>query len=191
MRVFKPAFAEIVLKTFGWTMDGELPDIPKMVVIAAPHTSNWDLFFMLALSWRRRLHVHWMGKNSIFKKPFGPLMRSFGGIPIERSKTHGAVHQAVDAIKRADRIILTVPAEGTRGAVEYWKSGFFVIAEQADVPVVLGYLDYRHKRGGFGPAIDPKIGKRAMMDEIRTFYADKLAKYPDGFVTPKLRDENE
>ena len=159
------------------------------MLIAAPHTSNWDLVYLLALSEVFGVRVSWMGKDAIFRPPFGWLMRRLGGIPVVRHQRGNLVAQATHRFATSPDLALVVPAEGTRGAVEHWKSGFYHIARSADVPIVLGYLDYARRRGGFGPSLLATGDVRKDMDQIREFYADKIGKYPDQFAEPRLREE--
>jgi 1-acyl-sn-glycerol-3-phosphate acyltransferase len=116
-------------------------------------------------------------------------MKRLGGIPVVRSKRTNLVAQATQRFATSQDLALVVPAEGTRGAVEHWKSGFYHIARGADVPIVLGYLDYARRRGGFGPSLRATEDVRKDMDQIREFYGDKAAKYPDQFAEPRLREE--
>jgi len=181
--------ARVFLKVTGWQTEGERPRDRRFVLIAAPHTSNWDLAYLLALSELFGVRVSWMGKDSLFRPPFGWLMRSLGGIPVVRHKRGNLVAQAAQRFAEAEDLALVVPAEGTRGAVEHWKSGFYHIARTADVPIVLGYLDYARRRGGFGPALRATGDVQKDMDQIREFYADKVGKYPDKFAEPRLKEE--
>ncbi len=185
----RKVIGRLLLTTMGWKEEGELSPEPKAVMIAAPHTTNWDLPLMLALAYVYGIEIKWMGKQSIFKPPFGWLMKAWGGVPIVRSERRNTVQQMCDLFEASEGLILMVPAEGTRGRVEYWKSGFYRIAEGADVPIILGYLDYARKRGGFGPALRPTGDISADMDVIRAFYADKKGKYPEKFAQPLLREE--
>jgi 1-acyl-sn-glycerol-3-phosphate acyltransferase len=162
-----------------------------LVLIAAPHTSNWDLAYLLALAAAFDLRVSWMGKHALFRPPLGWLMRLAGGIPIVRHRRGGMVEQAASRLSCADKLVLVVPAEGTRKRVTHWKSGFYHIARTAKVPIVLGYLDYRRRRGGFGPSIEATGDIRADMDKIRAFYADKVGRYPDQFGEVRLAEEDE
>ena len=159
------------------------------MLIAAPHTSNWDLVYLLALSEVFDVRVSWMGKAAIFRPPFGWLMRRLGGIPVTRHQRGNMVSQATHRFATAQDLALVVPAEGTRGAVEHWKSGFYHIARGAEVPIVLGYLDYARRRGGFGPSLVATEDVRKDMDQIREFYADKVGKHPDQFAEPRLKEE--
>ena len=184
------SLSNLYLRLTGWRLVGEPPEHAHFVLIAAPHTSNWDLAFSLALAGSRGVRVHWLGKHTLFRGPLRPFMRAIGGIPIVRGQSQGFVEQAADMFKRTDRLVLMVPAEGTRSKVEYWKSGFFRIAEAAQVPIVLGYLDFRAKVGGFGPVVSAGQGPRAAMDVVRAFYSDKVGLYPELFGNPRLRDED-
>jgi 1-acyl-sn-glycerol-3-phosphate acyltransferase len=179
----------MVLALTGWKTEGERPRERRFVLIAAPHTSNWDLVYLLALSELFDVRISWMGKDAIFRPPFGWLMKRLGGIPVVRGKSNNLVFQASQRFASSDDLALVVPAEGTRGSVERWKSGFYHIARRADVPIVLGYLDYARKRGGFGPSLRATDDVRKDMDQIREFYADKIGKYPDLFAEPRLREE--
>ena len=179
------------LALWGWEAEGAHPPYDKYVLIAAPHTSNWDLVFTLALAFVFDVHVHWMGKHTIFRPPFGRLMQWLGGVPIERHLRKNVVQQMVDRFAATDRLVLAVPAEGTRSRTEYWKSGFYYIARQANVPIVMAYLDYKRRRGGFGGVLHPTGNLRADMDLVRAFYADKIGKYPERFGPVRLREEEE
>lgn len=161
----------IFLKLSGWRVEGEIPDIKKCVIIAAPHTSNWDFPITLAIAFALKVKIYWMGKSAIFRWPFGTFCRWLGGIPIDRSRTHRVVEQAVEAFKARERLIMVIPPEGTRKKVAYWKTGFYHIACGAQVPIVLGFLDYRRKAGGIGPTFQPTGCIEADMRSIRAFYA--------------------
>lgn len=180
----------LILLLLGWKPEGPVPSHEKCVMIAAPHTSNWDLVITLALTHVMGRPIRWMGKDAIFRFPFGWIMRQLGGIPVDRSAHHNLVHYTAEYIrKHKGPLIITVPAEATRSRADYWKSGFYHIAMEAGVPVYLGYLDYRRRRGGYGPAIRLTGNRRADMDLIREFYRDKTAKYPEEFGPIRLRDE--
>jgi 1-acyl-sn-glycerol-3-phosphate acyltransferase len=174
----------------GWRPEGARPVAPRYVLIAAPHTSNWDLAYLLALAEVFDVRVSWMGKHSLFRPPLGFVMRRVGGIPVVRHKRGNLVAAVAKLFTEHAELALVVPAEGTRAYVPHWKSGFYHIARSAQVPIVLGYLDYARKRGGFGPALLPTGDLRKDMDEIRDFYADKTGKYPDQFGAIRLKEED-
>ena len=177
------------LKMTGWEAEGARPVERRFVLIAAPHTSNWDLAYLLALAFLLDVKISWMGKSALFRPPLGWLMRRTGGIPVMRDRSRKLVAQMADAFADDVELALVVPAEGTRSYVPHWKSGFYHIARTANVPIVMGYLDYARRRGGFGPAIYPTGDVRQDMDEIREFYADKVALFPDQFGEVRLKEE--
>ena len=162
-----------VMKLAGWRVEGALPpEVQKCVLIAAPHTSNWDLPFTLMTAFVLRLNVYWLGKSSIFKWPFGPLMRWLGGIAVDRSASTNMVAASAAALKAADGPVqLIVPPEGTRGKTRHWKTGFYYIALEAQVPILLAYMDYTAKRAGIGPMFQPTGDIERDMAVIKAFYA--------------------
>jgi 1-acyl-sn-glycerol-3-phosphate acyltransferase len=167
------ALSRAFLRANGWQIDGALPPgTPKCVLIAAPHTSNWDLPYTLMVAFSLRLHIYWMGKASIFRWPFGPVMRWLGGIAVDRSKSNNLVSASAAAITAASGPLqLVVPPEGTRGKTRHWKTGFYFIALEAKVPIVLAYMDYERKLSGLGPVFQPTGDMDADMAEIKRFYA--------------------
>ena len=183
------SLSALFLRIAGWEAEGSRPASQRFVLIAAPHTSNWDLAFLLALAQIYGIRVSWMGKHTLFRGPMGGLMRRLGGIPVRRDRSSDLVAQMASAIQQSEAIALTVPAEGTRGYTPHWKSGFYHIALAANVPIVLGYLDYARKRGGFGPELIPTGNISEDMDELRAFYADVSGKYPDKFGAIRLKEE--
>ncbi len=189
-KAIKRAIGRSYLRLAGWRAEGGRPSASSYVLIAAPHTSNWDLPHMLALSYVYDVPIRWAGKHTLFRFPYGWFMRALGGIAIVRHERRGRVQQLADLFDEHPGLVLTVPAEGTRSRREHWKSGFYHIARMADVPIVCGYLDYATKRGGFGPAIQPTGDVRADMDKIRAFYADKHGLYPELFGPVRLREED-
>lgn len=191
MKPVRRLLGRAFLTAFGWREEGEPPRIPKYVLIAAPHTSNWDFPFTLALSWVTGVRIRWMGKHTLFEGPAGIFFRAVGGVPVVRHEKRNMVQQMIDLLRSEDELVLLVPAEGTRSRRTHWKSGFYHIARGAGVPVVPGYLDYARKRGGFGEPIELTGDVRADMDRIRAFYADKMGKYPEKFTPPRLREEDE
>ena len=179
------AGSRIFLRVNGWTVEGSLPpEAAKSVLIAAPHTSNWDLPYTLMVAFVLRLNVYWIGKSSLFRWPFGPVMRWLGGIAVDRDKSSNLVAASAEAIVRADGPVqLVVPPEGTRGKTRHWKTGFYFIALQARVPIVLAYMDYERKVSGLGPIFKPTGDVDADMVEIKRFYAPIKGRCADLFGT--------
>jgi len=178
LKVLLGWLAWVLVKIFGWRMEGKVPDFPKYVLIAAPHTSNMDLAVMLTLAFTFRTKVSWMGKDALFRWPFGGVCRWLGGIPIDRSKANNVVEQSVALFNEKERFVLAVPPEGTRKQVRYWKTGFYYIARGAGVPILLGFIDYGRKVGGFGPVLMPTGDIEKDMETIQSFYADITGKHP-------------
>lgn len=187
----KRLLASLYIKIAGWEMEGVPPKSPKSVIIAAPHTSNWDLAYLLAFAILFNVKISWIGKHSLFHWPMGWFMRLLGGVPVRRHLRENMVQQMARLFEERERFSLIVPTEGTRGHAPFWKSGFYHIARTANVPLVMGFLDYKRKRGGFGEEFWPTGDVKADMDRIRAFYADKTGKYPQNFGPIRLRDEIE
>lgn len=172
-----------VLKLLGWKVSGQLPaNGRKCVLIAAPHTSNWDLPYTLMVAFALRLNIYWMGKEQIFKPPFRGLMMWLGGIPVRRESANNLVAASVEALQAADGPVqLVVPPEGTRSKARYWKTGFYYIATGAQVPIVMAYMDYARKISGLGPVFEPTGDIEADMVTIKAFYAPFKGKNPNQF----------
>lgn len=175
----------------GWRAVGALPNVKKAVVIAAPHTSGWDFVHMIAVAWHLNLDVKWFGKHTLFESAFGWFFRGAGGIPVDRRHPHGMVGSIADRFASSDKLLLAVPAEGTRDFRPYWKSGFYHIARTADVPVVFGFIDFQRKEAGFGPSLQLSGDMRADMDVVRGFYSTLTAYRPEDYSTIRLRGEEE
>jgi 1-acyl-sn-glycerol-3-phosphate acyltransferase len=183
------ALANLLLRLGGWTIEGRPPEARKYVLIAAPHTSNWDFIWVLAFAYHFDMKIRWIGKHSLFHWPYGWFMRLLGGISIRRDRRQSLVKQMADALVAADSMCLVVPVEGTRGYVKHWKSGFYHIARTAGVPIVMSFLDYSRKIGGIGPTLVPSGDVRRDMDRLRAFYADKVGKFPEKTSPIQLVEE--
>lgn len=171
--------AKALLWLGGWTAVGGLPTVPKAVIIAAPHTSNWDAYWALVYKVSIGLDVHFFGKHTVFWFPLGTLLRALGGIPLDRSRPGDAIQIAVDEFNRSEQYYFGLAPEGTRSLKRYWKTGFYRMAERAGVPVVLGYLDFSKKEVGLGPTIQLSGNAETDLARIREFYADKVGKNPE------------
>jgi 1-acyl-sn-glycerol-3-phosphate acyltransferase len=175
---------------FGWKMEGSVPPSIRAVAIAYPHTSNWDMPFMLAIAYCLGIRPSWLGKRQLFRKPFGRFMRWLGGIPVDRSARTNMVAQVVERFGEIDRLFLVIPPSGTRHKAAHWKSGFYHIAKGAEVPVLCTFLDYKRKVGGIGPAVVPSDDIRADMDVIRAFYEGVEGRYPQNHTPIYLPEED-
>lgn len=179
----------IWVRLFGWKVEGVAPPIAKCVFIAAPHTSNWDMPHMLGVAWTLGLRVAWMGKKQMFPWPVRRFFKWLGGIPIDRSTNRNMVQKTADLFASSPGLYLVVPVEGTRARTEYWKSGFYHIAREANVDIVCSYLDYQRGVTGIGLVLRPSGDVVADMDRIRAFYAPYLGRYPELQGPIRLREE--
>jgi 1-acyl-sn-glycerol-3-phosphate acyltransferase len=183
--------AKMLLKLFGWRAEGSLADTPKCVIVVAPHTSNWDFPTLYLVKMALRLNVTWMGKHTLFRPPFGWVLRRLGGLPIDRRARNNVVEQAIDSFRMNDRMLLAIPPEGTRKRAPYWRSGFYHIALGAQVPIALAFADYRRKVGGIGRVFMPTGDVAADMAVIRDFYRGMTGKRPEQFGEIRLKSEIE
>jgi 1-acyl-sn-glycerol-3-phosphate acyltransferase len=170
----------VVYRLLGWKCVGETPSAAKYVILAAPHTSNWDGFFLLLAAAMLKLDFSFFGKNTLFKGPLGWFLRYMGGIPLDRSRNQSFVSQAVSWFDRHDRFALGVAPEGTRFLTPGWKTGFYYIALQARVPIVLGYIDYAKKEGGILPEVVIPTGDiEKDFAILARLYEPCVARYPE------------
>ena len=173
-----------------WTYQADaLPHDGAGLLIGAPHTSNWDFVFMLAITWRAGVSAKFLGKRELFRGPFGPLMRALGGIPVDRRNPYGLVEDLIRRVKAGDRFYLVVSPEGTRSKTRYWKSGFYRIAFDTGLPVTLGFVDRSTMTTGRGITLELTGDKAADMDRIRAFYAGRTGFHPEKVSEPRLQDE--
>jgi 1-acyl-sn-glycerol-3-phosphate acyltransferase len=163
--------ARILMRLLGWRVDGKLPDLPKYVLIGAPHTSNWDFVLFLGLIFHLRANVHFMGKAEIFRFPIGWFFRYCGGVPVDRKKSTGLVDQMVKVYNESEKFILTIAPEGTRHQVVEWKRGFYHIAKGAGIPIVMAVVDGKHKEVRIGQVFHPTDEIEADMKAIQGYFA--------------------
>ena len=168
-----------LLKLGGWTRVGEKPSVKKAVFAVAPHTSNWDGIWALIYIVSIKLEVHFFAKRSLFWFPLGTVLRALGGIPLDRNDPRSAVRKAIDAYTENDAFYFGLAPEGSRSPRPHWKTGFYRIAEGANVPVVLGFFDYGNRRLGIGPTIAITGDRHADLAKIRDFYEDIAGRWPE------------
>ena len=175
---FMHGLAKRLFRLTGWAIEGTVHHPLRFVIIAAPHTSNWDAFVMVTAAYVFRVKIAWFVKDAAFFFPLSMIIRAFGGIPIDRSARKNVVAQAVAQFQQSEQLILAVPPEATRKRSTSWKTGFYHIARGAGVPIVLGYIDYRRKVAGLGPAFVPTGDIVADFKEFAKFYDNVTPKYP-------------
>lgn len=175
----------------GWKIKGGVPaDLKKAVVIAAPHTSNWDFLYALAVFKILKLKVNYLAKKELFTFPLSIILKATGGIPVERSKKQNLTDTLISKFNNNKELLIMIPAEGTRKLVSKWKSGFYFTALGANVPVLPGYLDYEKKEAGFGEPIYLSGNQEIDMARFKEFYKDKKGKNPTQFSIYSIRIES-
>ncbi|MBF0449822.1 MAG: lysophospholipid acyltransferase family protein [Candidatus Magnetomorum sp.] len=179
LNFFLHYIARCILFILGWKIEGTAPKVDKYVLIAAPHTSNWDYFFTLLMAFALKLHIYAMGKKELCEGRFGKILLWLGIVPIDRRKSNNTVDGAVKVFNENEKMVMVIPPSGTRGRVKRWKSGFYHVAHGAGVPIFLGFLDYSRKIGGTGQMFIPTGNYEADMIEIKRNYTNYQGKYPD------------
>lgn len=176
--------SKLILNLSGWTISDQTPkgikNYPKAVIIGAPHTSNWDYVFAMAAIYRVGLNIKYLAKDSLFKFPLGILIKALGGIPVNRSQKNNLVGMMVNILKDSETDIhIIVPVEGTRSYTKEWKSGFYHIAMQANVPIILGFMDFKTKTVGFMDVFVPTGDYQSDLILIQKKYVNITPKYPE------------
>ena len=171
--------SHLILKLFGWRVKGRIPqEVKKCIMIAAPHTSNWDFLFARCAFYIMGVDVRYTIKKEAMIGPLGWLLRKMGALPVDRSKNNSLVQTMMDILEESERMVILVTPEGTRKYQPRWRKGFYYTAVGANVPIVLGYLDYAKKEAGVGPVFYPTGNVEGDIEEIKKFYRTKTAKYP-------------
>ena len=171
--------ATTALKLFGWRVSFSISPPDKYVLVAAPHTSNWDFVFGLVGMWAMGLRFSWVGKHTLFKGPHGPIMRAIGGIPVDRQASAGFLKKMIDIFASRDQFVLAIAPEGTRSLTKQWKEGFYRIALAAGVPIALGYIDFSRKQIGVDRLFEPSGDVAADFVILHDFYQDKVGRCPE------------
>lgn len=178
---FTLMLGKILLAASGWQITGNIPNESKLVIAWAPHTSYWDWFICMAAMLTLQLKTSWMAADGFFWWPLGVLMSWLGGIPIDRRASHGIVAQVVQRFNTSDDLLLAIAPEGTRKKVSRWKSGFYYIAKEANIPITLVSLDYTNKIFSIGPTLAPTGNADEDIANMQNHFKKSGAKYPDQF----------
>ena len=171
----------------GWKVVLKFPKEKKFVIIAAPHTSNWDFFFYILLLWATKVKFDWPGKHTIFRGPTGFILKKMGGIPINRNLKNNLVNKIAEKFNNKEEYIFLVAPEGTRSKTKYWKAGFYYIAKKVNVPIVLGFIDYSTKTLGFNKFFYPSEKLEDDIQLLRDFYNSKKGLRPEKYGEPKFK----
>ncbi len=180
--------ARLVLGAARWKAVGTVPE--RGVLVGAPHTSNWDWVLTVLLAWTYGINIRLLVKKELFKGPLGWVMRATGAVSLDRKNPAATIKTLLAEAQGDDPWLLGLAAEGTRSRGEYWKSGFYRIAQQTGLPITLAFIDAPTRRVGWGPTFHPTDDVRADMDLVREFYADKTGINPESFTPPRLREES-
>jgi 1-acyl-sn-glycerol-3-phosphate acyltransferase len=175
------AFGRLMMGLWGWRMEGAVENVPRMVLIVAPHTSNWDFPVGLLAKLAMRLEGRFIGKHTLFRWPFGVFLRAIGGIPVDRTRAQGVVDEAARIIRAADGFVLVIAPEGTRRRTEKWKSGFYRIAMAAQVPILLVAFDWPKKVVRMGPMFTPTGDYERDLPLIQAHFDASMAFYPRNY----------
>lgn len=159
------------------------------VLLGAPHTSNWDFILMVMVSWTIGVKFRFLAKKSVFWEPLGTLMRALGGIPVDRSGMHGLTRELVEMAARGEEFIVVITPEATRSKVAHWKSGFYRIATEAELPIIMGFVDRRSMTCGVGPHFEPTGDLTPDMNRLREYYTGKVGVRPGNEAVPRLAAE--
>jgi 1-acyl-sn-glycerol-3-phosphate acyltransferase len=178
---FAAALGRFMMGIRGWRVEGGIPDVPKMVLIVAPHTSNWDFLTGLWVKIGMRMGARFVGKHTLFRGPFGVFMRWLGGVPVDRTAAGNFVEDTVRVLRESERMTLVIAPEGTRRRTDRWKSGFYRIATAAGVPIVLAGFDYPRKVIFFGPTIHPTGDYEKDLAEIQSHFEASMALRPENY----------
>jgi 1-acyl-sn-glycerol-3-phosphate acyltransferase len=178
LSLFLRFLSNSIMRLFGWRVEGKLPDLPKYIIVGAPHTSSWDFVLFLGVIFRLKASVRYMGKAELFRKPFGWFFYWCGGIPVDRSKSQGLVEQMVTACEKSDKFILTIAPEGTRHHVTEWKMGFYHIARSAGIPIAMAIVDGKHKTMRVGQVFYPTENMDADIKAIKGYFDGMLGVNP-------------
>ena len=175
------ALGRAALRVAGWTIVGELPHLPKFVIIVAPHTSNWDFFVGLAAKFALALDIHWFGKDTLFRGPAGPILRRLGGRPVRRETPEGVVAEMAAIVNAEPQFLLALAPEGTRTQVSQWRSGFYHIAEATGMPILPVWFDWSRKEVGIGEPVRASGNLDADIAALQSLYRPEMAKHRRGF----------
>lgn len=182
----------LILKMMGWRVTHPMPKgVKKAVVIMAPHTSNWDFLIGRLGLYSHKVKIRTLIKRESFFFPLGIILKAMGAIPVDRTMSAGTIKKVAKMMADADEFFLLITPEGTRKLSKRWKKGFYFLAQQANVPIIQGFLDYRTKTGGMGPVYYPTGNYEEDLKNIQKWYYDKQAKHPENFnLSPENRQKD-
>ena len=185
--LLRHAIARVALRAVRWHTVGTVPS--RGILVGAPHTSNWDWVLTMLLAWDSRVQIRLLVKDSFFKGPLAPFMRSTGAVALDRDNPSATINKLLADAETDETFLLGIAAEGTRSKSDYWKSGFYRISKQTGIPITLAFVDKPSRTVGWGPTFSPTDDVRRDMDRIRAFFADKTGLRPELTTEPRLKEE--
>jgi 1-acyl-sn-glycerol-3-phosphate acyltransferase len=191
MKQVKKWLGRAGLWVFGWRPEAEIPDTPKFILVGYPHTSTWDFPLFILTAWALGVRSRWAGKKSLFKGPLGGLFRALGGVPVDRSGGKNMVATVVELFEQNERLIFGIAPSGSRSYTSHWRSGFYHMARAADVPLVLGSVDFARRTGCLLEVIHLTGDVAKDMDRIRAGYAQVRGRNPERQTPVRLKQEGE
>lgn len=183
------ALSWLILKFSGWKVVNVAPATGSYLIIAAPHTSNWDFPLGITMAFHLRLRVYFIGKHTLFKGVMGPIMRWLGGIPLDRKASQNFVEASIETFNNNPNLVMAIAPEGTRTRVVRWKTGFYHMAKGAQIPIALAFFDFPNKTGGIGQMLEVSDNMDADMQIIANFYLPKAGKNPANY-NPDITGQN-
>ena len=181
-------FSIFILRLAGWELIKKTPPVPKYMLIGAPHTTNWDFIIALLVMAALGAKPHWIGKDTLFRGIMGPIMRGLGGISVERGARKNFVGQIIDTYNENEHLVITLAPEGTRKYVDHWKSGFYYIAQGAQVPIAMGFVNFARKKCGIGGFFTPSGNLAEDMKILQEFYAKSAkGKFPENQASIRFK----
>lgn len=166
------------LRAAGWRIEGEIPNLPRLLAVVAPHTSNWDFAVGVAGMFAIGIRVTFLGKDTLFRWPLGPVMRWLGGFPVDRHTPHNVVQQTVELIRRSERVLVGLSPEGTRRKLPAWRTGYYYVARGAGIPIVPIALDYSTRRIRIFPLHHPADSVERDLSELGRLFDARMARHP-------------
>ncbi len=181
--------SKLILRLFGWEINNQISvkDLKKGIIIMAPHTSNIDFIIGKLAFYTLNIKANFLIKKELFVFPLGNILKSLGGVPVNRSRGQGTINKVIEMMNHRENFLLVITPEGSRSYRKYWKKGFYHIALKTNTPIILSYIDYKKKEGGFHSIFYPSGDIQKDFEEIMAVYQNKTAKFPKKFCNvPKI-----
>lgn len=179
----RKAVCRFILRSIGWRIEADVPDLDKCVICVAPHTSNWDFILGKIAYVSIGRHAGFLIKKDWFFFPLNLILKSMGGVPVDRKKKRALVDLLVDEFTNRKHFCIAITPEGTRKRSPHWKMGFYHIAQKAHVPIVLTYIDYQDRVIGLKEVFHPTGDEQKDLAHIKNFFRNRHARFPDQFTT--------